>query len=77
MHALAPFKAAAWNLPTDAKDQLGAAWETQFDMLFDRLGCANTRQIVEQVIRPVKIKPRLEDYFASRSVPGQVKGLAG
>ncbi|MBI5955034.1 MAG: class II fructose-bisphosphate aldolase [Chloroflexi bacterium] len=77
MHALAPFKAAAWNLPTDAKDQLGAAWEAQFDMLFDRLGCANTRQIVEQVIHPVRVKPHLEDYLASRNAPGQVKGLAG
>ena len=36
MHALAPFKAAAWNLPMDVKDQLGMAWEAQFDMLFDQ-----------------------------------------
>jgi len=77
MHALAPFKAAAWNLPTDAKDQLSAAWEAQFDMLFDRLGCADTRQVVEQVIHPIKIKPCLEDYLADNNTQEQVSGLAG
>ena len=77
MHALAPFKAATWNLPTDAKDQLSAAWEAQFDMLFDRLSCANTRQIVEQVIHPQKIQPKLEDYLNCHQITDQVKGLAG
>jgi len=77
MHALAPFKAAAWNLSTDAKDQLLAAWEAQFDMLFDRLGCANTRPIVEQVIHPIKIKPSLADYLANQNSTKLVSGLAG
>jgi len=77
MHALAPFKAAAWNLPTNAKDQLSAAWEAQFDMLFDKLGCANTRQFVEQVIHPIKITPSLADYLASNNTNEQVSGLAG
>jgi fructose/tagatose bisphosphate aldolase len=77
MHALAPFKAAVWNLPTDVKEQLSAAWEAQFDMLFDRLGCANTRQVVEQFIHPPKITPHLADYFASNNPAGQISGLAG
>lgn len=77
MHALAPFKASAWNLPTDVKDQLSAAWEAQFDMLFERLGCADTRQIVEQVIHPVKIQPRLEDDLAHQHQAQTIKGLAG
>jgi fructose/tagatose bisphosphate aldolase len=77
MHALAPFKAAAWNLPTDVKDQLSAAWEAQFDMLFERLGCAGTRSTVEQVTHPVKIAPRIEDYLANKNIVESVKGLAG
>ncbi len=77
MHALARFKESAWNLPTDVKDQLSAAWEAQFDMLFERLGCADTRQIVEQVIHPVKIQPKLEDYLAHQSQAQTIKGLAG
>lgn len=76
MHALAPFKESAWNLPTDVKDQLSAAWEAQFDMLFERLGCANTRQFVEQVIHPIKIQPRIEEYL-KQNTPTQVTGLAG
>lgn len=77
MHALAPFKESAWNLPTDVKDQLSAAWEAQFDMLFERLGCAGTRQIVEQVIHPVKIPPKLEDYLVRNNLHEQVNGLSG
>jgi fructose/tagatose bisphosphate aldolase len=77
MYALAPFKAIMWDLSTDAKEQLSAEWEAQFDILFDRLGCANTRQYVEQVIHPVKIAPSLADYFASNNTREQVSGLAG
>jgi fructose/tagatose bisphosphate aldolase len=77
MHALAPFKAEAWNLLTDVKDQLAAAWEAQFDMLFDRLGCADTRRTVERVVHPVKIKPRLEDYPSHRNTASPTSGLAG
>lgn len=76
MHALAPFKESAWNLPTDVKEQLSAAWEAQFDMLFERLGCAGTRTIVEQVIHPVKIQPKMEDY-QKQHTSAQVTGLAG
>jgi fructose/tagatose bisphosphate aldolase len=76
MHALAPFKESAWNLPTDVKDQLSAAWEAQFDMLFERLGCANTRPFVEQVIHPIKIQPHIEEYLKQNTLT-QVTGLAG
>jgi hypothetical protein len=41
------------------------------------LGCANTRQIVEQVIHPVKIQPRLEDYLAHQNTSQVINGLAG
>jgi len=76
MHALAPFKESAWNLPTDVNDQLSAAWEAQFDMLFERLGCAGTSSIVEQVIHPIKIQPKMEDY-QKQHTSAQVTGLAG
>lgn len=77
MHALAPFKESAWNLPTDVKDQLSAAWEAQFDMLFERLGCAGTRSIIEQIVHPVKVTPKLEDYLNHQQSSTQVAGLAG
>lgn len=76
-HAIAPFKAAAWNLPLATKEKLSQAWEAQFDMLFDRLGCANTRQYVEQVVNPPKISPRIADYLVDKDRPEQVSGLAG
>jgi fructose/tagatose bisphosphate aldolase len=77
MHALAPFKAAVWNLSTDVKEKLLAAWEAQFDMLFDRLGCAGTRPIVERFIHPAKIQPKLEDYLTYQSIGQTIRGLAG
>ena len=77
MHTLGPFKAAAWNLPMDVKERLSRRREAQFDILFNRLGCANTRKYVEQVIHPVKITPSVVDYLASNSTHEQIKGLAG
>ena len=77
MHALAPFKAAAWNLPMDVKEQLSSGVGSAVRYAVRRLGCANTRQYVEQVIHPIKITPSLVDYLAANSTHEQIKGLAG
>lgn len=77
MHALAPFKRDLWNLPTEVIEKLSLAWESQFDQLFTRLGCTNTREMVENLIIPVVIPPILEDLDERVAEFPDVDGLVG
>jgi hypothetical protein len=77
MHALAPFKKAMWNLPRGVIQDISCDWERQFDQLFNRLGCANTRQMVEKVVKPVVIQPTLDSIDENPSDSHHVNGLVG
>jgi len=63
--ALGKFKKKIWGISVDQLAKITAAWEIQFQDLFDRLGVADTRQYVEQHINKVVIEPNLEDYLLS------------
>jgi fructose/tagatose bisphosphate aldolase len=54
-NAVGQFKAQAYGLPASVLSELTSAWEGQFDRLFDLLGVKNTRQYVDQFVRPVKV----------------------
>lgn len=75
-NAVGPFKAKSYALPEEAKDKLGAAWEAQFDKLFNLLGIKDTKQIVDQFIKPVKIAPVLADYVKESVAAEDVSDLA-
>jgi len=46
--AIGPFKRALWDLPPDAEAEIGANLRTKFGLLFDRLGIAGTRSLVDR-----------------------------
>jgi fructose/tagatose bisphosphate aldolase len=46
--AIGPFKRALWDLPPDAEAQIGANLRGKFGLLFDRLGIAGTRSLVDR-----------------------------
>jgi len=46
--ALGPFKREMWNLPTAARDAIGAALEAKFTFLLEKLGTAGTRAVAEK-----------------------------
>jgi fructose-bisphosphate aldolase class II len=48
--AIGPFKKQLWALPADVRSPLGAAYDTKFTFLFEQLGIAGTRTIVEQYV---------------------------
>ncbi|MBA3687412.1 MAG: class II fructose-bisphosphate aldolase [Chloroflexi bacterium] len=48
--AIGPFKRALWTLPPDAQEQVGANLHTKFGLLFDHLGIAGTRSLVDQFV---------------------------
>jgi fructose/tagatose bisphosphate aldolase len=62
-NAVGPFKAQSYALAEEAKAELGVAWGAQFDTLFKLLGLQDTRQYVEQFVKPVKIAPDLKFYL--------------
>lgn len=68
-NAVGPFKAKSYALSEKDKTKLVAAWEAQFDKLFNLLGVKDTKQYVDKFIKSVKISPVLADY-----VKGEIAG---
>lgn len=64
-NAIGPFKAQSYALPQADLDKLGAAWEAQFDKLFNLLGLKDTRGVVEKYTKPVKVAPDLKAYLGA------------
>jgi fructose/tagatose bisphosphate aldolase len=57
--ALGPFKQALWSLPLEAENEVGANLRNQFGLLFDRLGVAGTRSLVDRWVEVVPLtRPR-------------------
>ncbi len=75
-NAVGPFKAKSYALPEEAKAKLGAAWEAQFDKLFNLLGVKDTKQYTEKYITPVKVAPVLADYVKEAAAQEDVSDLA-
>lgn len=75
-NAVGPFKAKSYALPESEKENLGEAWEAQFDKLFNLLGVKDTRQYTDKFIKPVKIAPVLADYVKVDAAAEDVSDLA-
>jgi fructose/tagatose bisphosphate aldolase len=52
--ALGPFKRRFWDLQRDVKAKLASAYEEKFNFLFTQLAVVNTRDIVDQFVKPVE-----------------------
>ncbi len=57
--AIGPFKRALWTLPPDAQEQIGANLHVKFGLLFDRLGIAGTRSLVDRHVTIPDLPRRL------------------
>ena len=53
--AIGPFKERLWNLPADAEEQIGANLRAKFGLLFDELGIAGNRELVQRHISAVAV----------------------
>ena len=49
--AIGPFKRELWSLPADAEEQIGVNLRAKFGQLFDKLGIAGTRSLVDRFVR--------------------------
>ncbi len=50
--ALGPFKRELWTLPAEAQAQIGSNLRARFGLLFDALGVAGTRGLVDRYVTP-------------------------
>jgi fructose-bisphosphate aldolase class II len=75
-NAVGPFKAQSYALPESEKAKLGAAWEAQFDKLFNLLGVKDTKKYTDKYIKPVKVAPNLADYVKEAVAAEDVSDLA-
>ena len=75
-YAMGPFKAQMYALPDGEKEKLSAAWEKQFDSLFDLMGVAGTSKYVDKFVQPVITQPDLEDYLGGEADDDDVSDLA-
>ena len=66
--ALGPFKREWWDLPADARAQLGRALEEQFTFLFQALRVADTQALVARHVVP-PVQRRHEPAAAAAAAP--------
>lgn len=74
--SLGPFKAQLWQMDKSKKEEISQAWEDQFRLLFELLAIHDTRQYIEQTIKPLELKPEIKDYLADTAIEKEVKDLA-
>ena len=65
-NAVGPFKTRAYALPKSELDKLSAAWEGQFEKLFSLLGMQDTKQVVEEFVKPVIVQPDIKFYLGDK-----------
>ncbi len=75
-YAIGPFKKDVWKLPAEKREEIRAAWETQFTNLFSLLGMKDTQKYVEKTVKPVAVAPNLKDYLGEAAAAEDVKDLA-
>jgi fructose-bisphosphate aldolase, class II len=75
-NVIGPFKAKSYALPEKTKAKLSAAWEAQFDKLFNLLGVKDTKQYTDKYTKTVKVAPDLADYVKEAVTAEDVSDLA-
>jgi fructose/tagatose bisphosphate aldolase len=72
--AIGPFKRALWTLPAESAQEIGANLHVKFGLLFDKLGIAGTRSLVDRFV-PIPDQPR--PLPAALGGGGEVAVVAG
>ncbi|MGH2427621.1 MAG: class II fructose-bisphosphate aldolase [Candidatus Limnocylindria bacterium] len=64
--AIGPFKRDLWTLPAESADEIAANLREKFGILFDELGIASTRELVERHVTPVRLNRPLPSALGGR-----------
>jgi len=60
--AFGPFKRQIYSLEQDIKDKISSAAEEEFSFLFEKLNIKDTKALIDQYIKPVRVEKRKEDF---------------
>jgi len=74
--AIGPFKRQLWTLPEESAAQIGDNLRAKFGLLFDELGIAGTREIVERHVRPVAVPRPLPAALGGGATAGVTAGAS-
>jgi fructose/tagatose bisphosphate aldolase len=75
-NAIGPFKKQSWQLPTEAREKIFQAWETQFTKLFHLLALKDTRKFVKEFIKHPVVQPKLSDFLGDATADDAASDLA-
>ena len=74
--AIGPFKRHLWTLPPEASATIGANLRAKFGLLFDELGIAGTRELVERHVSRVPVPRPLPASLGGGAAAGVTAGAA-
>jgi len=74
--AIGPFKRALWTLPPDAASQIAGNLRAKFGQLFDELGIAGTRGLVDRLVSPMAIHRPLPVALGGAAAQAVVAGAS-
>ncbi len=74
--AIGPFKRQLWTLPDDASDAIAGHLRAKFDLLFDELKIAGTRQLVERHVTSVPLPRPLPAALGGDAATAVMAGAA-
>lgn len=53
--AWGPFKQRVWDLPAGMRSEIGGRLQEKFEFLYEKLGAANSRDLVARHVKPIRI----------------------
>jgi len=74
--AIGPFKRQLWTLPHEASATIGANLRAKFGLLFDELGIADTRALVERHVTRVPVPRPLPPSLGGGAAAGVTAGAS-
>jgi fructose/tagatose bisphosphate aldolase len=74
--ALGPFKKDLWNMSLANRKEIGSAWESQFDLLFDRLNIGGTKDEVGRHVHAIPIHEPIASFIGEDLITEKSGDLA-
>ena len=74
--AIGPFKSQLWTLPEDASAAIAGNLRAKFDLLFDELKIAGTRELVERHVSAIPVPRPLPKALGGGAMAAAVAGSA-
>ncbi|MDD4955277.1 MAG: class II fructose-bisphosphate aldolase [Candidatus Omnitrophica bacterium] len=72
--ALGPFKKEIHSLPKEWREKISSILEEEFSFLFDKLRIKDTKNYVNEYVKPVVVEKKKEDFLKEEKDLGELEG---